>query len=97
LAGQANFCHGRKPVGRRLGRAAALDAGADVVCLMRDLGATERVGSIELDERVKVVRVDVRDQELIERTLGEYEIDTGHSLGGADDRGNREPNPGLDL
>lgn len=29
-----------------------------------------------LIERVKVVRGDVRDQELLERALGEYEIDT---------------------
>ena len=31
---------------------------------------------LRLIERVKVVRGDVRDQALLERTLGEYEIDT---------------------
>ncbi len=50
--------------------------GADVVCLVRDwVPQSEAVRSGALD-RVKVVRGDVRDREIIERTLGEYEIHT---------------------
>jgi CDP-glucose 4,6-dehydratase len=51
-------------------------AGADVVCLVRDwVPRSELVRSGEL-ERVKVVRGDVCDQALLERALGEHEIDT---------------------
>ncbi|QER42863.1 NAD-dependent epimerase/dehydratase family protein [Thermodesulfobacterium sp. TA1] len=49
---------------------------ADVICLIRDwVPQSELILSGFLD-KVKVVRGDVRDQELIERVLGEYEIDT---------------------
>jgi len=49
---------------------------ADVVCVIRDwVPQSELVRSRQV-ERVKVVRGDVRDQALLERTLGEYEIDT---------------------
>ena len=53
-----------------------LDSEADTVCLVRDWipqSELNRSGSLE---RVKVVRGDVRDQALLERTLGEYEVDT---------------------
>jgi len=51
-------------------------AKADVVCLVRDwVPQSELVRSSTL-ERVKVVRGDVRDQTLLERTLTEHEIDT---------------------
>ena len=51
-------------------------AGADVVCLVRDwVPQSEVVRSGTLDA-VKVVRGDLRDRDLLERTLGEYEIDT---------------------
>lgn len=53
-----------------------LDAGADVVCLVRDWVPQSELVRASLLEQVKVVRGDVRDQELIERVLGEYEIDT---------------------
>src|SRR5256885_15974239 len=53
-----------------------LDAGADIVCLVRDWVPQSELSQSRLIERVKVVRGDVRGQELIERTLGEYEIDT---------------------
>ncbi len=53
-----------------------LDAGADVVCLVRDWVPQSELVRTGLIERVKVVRGDVRDQALLERTLGEYEIDT---------------------
>jgi CDP-glucose 4,6-dehydratase len=53
-----------------------IDAGADVVCLVRDwVPQSEAVRRGNL-ERVKVVRGDVRDREVLERALGEYEIDT---------------------
>lgn len=51
-------------------------AGADLVCLLRDwVPASELVRSGLLD-RVTVVRGDVRDQALLERALGEYEVET---------------------
>jgi len=51
-------------------------AGADIVCLVREwVPQSELVRTREL-ERVKVVRGDVRDREVLERALGEYEIDT---------------------
>ncbi len=53
-----------------------LDAGADVVCLVRDWVPQCEANSSRLVERVKVVRGDVCDQALIERALGEYEIET---------------------
>jgi len=53
-----------------------LAAGADVVCLVRDwVPQCEAVRSGAL-ERVKVVRGDITDREIIERTVGEHEIDT---------------------
>jgi CDP-glucose 4,6-dehydratase len=53
-----------------------LNAGADVVCLVRDWVPQSELTQSGLFERVKVVRGDVRDQPLLERVLGEYEIDT---------------------
>jgi len=53
-----------------------LDAGADVVCMVRDWVPQSELVRANLLEQVKVVRGDVRDQSLMERTLGEYEIDT---------------------
>jgi CDP-glucose 4,6-dehydratase len=51
-------------------------AGADVVCLVREwIPQSEMVRSSLLD-RVKIVRGDVRDQALLERVLGEHEINT---------------------
>jgi CDP-glucose 4,6-dehydratase len=50
--------------------------GADVVCLVRDWVPQSEFVRDRLIERVKVVRGDVRDQAQLERTLGEYEIDT---------------------
>ena len=53
-----------------------IDAGADVVCLVRDwVPQSESVRSRAID-RVKVVRGDICDRDLMERALGEYEIDT---------------------
>jgi len=53
-----------------------LDAGADLVCLVRDWVPQSELVRQGLLERVKVVRGDVGDASLLERTLGEYEIDT---------------------
>jgi len=51
-------------------------SGADVVCLVRDwVPQSELVRTGTLDH-IKVVRGDIRDQETLERVLGEYEIDT---------------------
>lgn len=53
-----------------------LASGADVVCLVRDwVPESELVRSGDL-ARVKVVRGDIRDQAVLERAMGEYEIDT---------------------
>jgi len=51
-----------------------LGLGADVVCLVRDWVPQSELVRSRLIEQVKVVRGDVRDQELLERILGEYEI-----------------------
>ena len=53
-----------------------IDCGADVVCLVRDWIPQSEFIQSGLMERTKVVRGDVRDQALLERILGEYEIDT---------------------
>jgi len=52
------------------------DAGADIVCLLRDWVPQSDLVRSRLLEHVKVVRGDVCDQKLLERALGEYEIDT---------------------
>ena len=53
-----------------------VDAGADVVCLVRDwVPRSELVRSSAID-RVNVVRGDVRDREVLERAIGEYDTDT---------------------
>jgi CDP-glucose 4,6-dehydratase len=53
-----------------------LDAGADVVCLVRDWVPQSEFVRARLIDRVKVVNGNVRHQSLLERALGEYEIDT---------------------
>ena len=50
--------------------------GADVVAIVRDWVPQSEAARTGLLERVKVVRGDVCDQPLLERTLGEYEIAT---------------------
>ena len=53
-----------------------VQAGADVVCLVRDwVPQSDLVRSHQI-EQVTVVRGDVRDRDLLERALGEYEINT---------------------
>jgi CDP-glucose 4,6-dehydratase len=53
-----------------------MEAGAEVVCLVRDWVPQSEFVRSHLIDRVKVVRGDVVDQSLLERALGEYEIDT---------------------
>lgn len=50
--------------------------GADVVCLVRDWVPQSELVRTGMIEKVKVVRGDIRDREMLERTLGEYDIDT---------------------
>lgn len=51
-------------------------AGADVVCLVRDWVPQSAMVRDHTIEGVKVVSGDVRNQELLERTINEYEIAT---------------------
>jgi CDP-glucose 4,6-dehydratase len=51
-------------------------AGADVVALVRDRNPQSEAWSSGVLDRVRIAHGDVRDQELLERVLGEYEIVT---------------------
>ena len=51
-------------------------SGADVVCLVRDWVPQSELVRAGTIEHVKVVRGDIRDREVLERALGEYEVDT---------------------
>src|SRR3981081_3983295 len=52
-----------------------LDAGSNVVCLVRDwVPQSELVRSRRI-EQVNTVRGDITDRDLIERALGEYEVE----------------------
>ncbi len=53
-----------------------VEARADVVCLVRDQVPTSELYRSRLVDCVRVVAGDLCDQALIERALGEYEIDT---------------------
>ena len=50
--------------------------GANVVCLVRDWVPQSEAVRAGLLEKTRVVRGDICDQALLERTLGEYEVDT---------------------
>ena len=50
-----------------------LEAGADVVCLVRDWVPQCELVRAGLIDRVKVVRGDIRDRDCLERAIGEYE------------------------
>ena len=52
------------------------EAGAAVVCLVRDWVPKSELVRTGTLEKVCVVRGDIRDQDTLERSLGEYEIDT---------------------
>ncbi len=49
---------------------------ANVVCLVRDWIPQSELVRAHLIDQVKVVRGDVRDQQLLERIMGEHEVDT---------------------
>jgi CDP-glucose 4,6-dehydratase len=53
-----------------------VEDGASVVCLVRDWVPRSSLLAGDLASKVSIVRGDVRDQALLERVLGEYEIDT---------------------
>jgi len=53
-----------------------VDAGADVVCLIRDWVPQSQLIRGQLIDRVKVARGDIRDQAALERVLGEHEVVT---------------------
>jgi len=53
-----------------------VDAGADVVCLVRDWTPRAELVRSRLIDQVTVARGDVCDQATLERVLGEYEVDT---------------------
>jgi CDP-glucose 4,6-dehydratase len=53
-----------------------LEHGADIVCLVRDWVPQSEMIHAQLIDRVRVVRGDVCDQTLLERILGEDEINT---------------------
>lgn len=53
-----------------------VESGAQVVCLIRDWEPQSRLLAGDLARQVTIVRGDVRDQALLERALGEYEVDT---------------------
>ena len=53
-----------------------VEAGADVVCLVRDWVPQSELVRSRWIEQVKVVRGDVCDRSVLERALGEFEIDT---------------------
>jgi len=53
-----------------------VDAGASVVCLIRDWVPQSEIVRTQLVDSVTTVRGDVRDRPLLERVMGEYEIDT---------------------
>lgn len=53
-----------------------LKMGADIVCLVRDWVPENELVRSRMIEKVKVVRGNIVDQGLLERILGEYEIDT---------------------
>ncbi len=53
-----------------------LDAGADVVAVVRDWVPQSELVRTRTIERVNVARGDVRDRDFLERVIGEYEIQT---------------------
>jgi CDP-glucose 4,6-dehydratase len=53
-----------------------VQSGADVTCLVRDWVPQSEMVRTHMLDHVKVMRGDLNDQALLERILGEYEIDT---------------------
>ena len=73
--------------------------GAEVVCLVRDWVPQSELVRAQLIDDVKVIRGDVRDQETLERALGEYEVVTVFHLAAQTTVGvaNRNPVSTLDV
>ena len=73
-------------------------SGADVVCLVRDWVPQSELVLSGLLDRVRVVRGDVREQETVERALGEYEVESVFHLAAQTTVGvaNRNPVSTLD-
>jgi hypothetical protein len=76
-----------------------LDLGADVVCLVRDWVPQSEFVATGMINRVKLVRGDLRDQDLLTRAIAEYEIQTVIHLAAQSIVGvaNREPTNTLDV
>lgn len=53
-----------------------VDKGADPICLVRDWVPSSDLVRSDLIDEVVTVRGDVRDQDVLERALGEYEVPT---------------------
>ncbi len=53
-----------------------ISAGADVVCLVRDHVPQSMLFRDKLVDQVKVAKGDIREQNCLERVLGEFEVDT---------------------
>ncbi|WP_406699033.1 NAD-dependent epimerase/dehydratase family protein [Singulisphaera sp. Ch08] len=70
-----------------------LEVGADVTCLVRDWVPQSGLIREGLIDRVKVVRGDIRDQGLLERALGEHEINTVFHLAAQTIVGTANRNP----
>jgi CDP-glucose 4,6-dehydratase len=71
-----------------------VDADADVICLERDWVPQSEFVRSGLRGRVRVVSGDVRDQALLERALGEYEVRTVMHLAAQTIVGIANRNPG---
>ena len=71
-----NVRHGRDGPRRELARSPARRPRSGRGLPRTRLGSPERAGALEEIDRVRVVRGDICDQPLLERTLGEYEIAT---------------------
>ena len=69
------------------------DAGAYVVCLVRDWVPDSELVRGGLLEKVNVVRGDLEDRDLLERALGEYEVRTVFHLGAQTIVGTANDNP----
>ena len=70
-----------------------VEQGADVVALVRDWVPKSTLLSADLLQHVTLVRGDVREQDVVERAMGEYEIDTVFHLAAQTIVGTANRNP----
>ena len=70
-----------------------VEQGADVVALVRDWVPKSTLLSADLLQQVTLVRGDVREQDVLERAMGEYEIDTVFHLAAQTIVGTANRNP----